>query len=74
MTIVHISAAATALFILHTGFALAQETSTQTLITNVNVFNGVDEALIENASVLIEGNLIKSISPETIEAGVSSPA
>lgn len=40
-----------------------------TLITNVHVFDGVNEKRIENANVLIEGNLIKTISTQAIEAG-----
>ncbi|GAB5437399.1 metal-dependent hydrolase family protein [Falsiruegeria mediterranea] len=40
----------------------------QTLFTNVHVFDGVNEARIENASVLIEGNLIKAVSTEAIDA------
>ena len=40
----------------------------QTLFTNVHVFDGVNEARIENASVLIEGNMIKTVSVEAIEA------
>ena len=40
----------------------------QTLFTNVNVFDGVNEALIENASVLVEGNLIKTVSTDAITA------
>ena len=31
------------------------------LITNANVFNGVDNNLIENVSILIEDNLITQI-------------
>ncbi|MEP9390621.1 amidohydrolase family protein [Mesorhizobium sp. KR9-304] len=42
--------------------ALAQQAAQQTLFTNVNVFDGVNEKLMENASVLVEGNLIKSVS------------
>ncbi|SBS65643.1 hypothetical protein VAT7223_02804 [Vibrio atlanticus] len=45
------------------------------LITNVNVFNGVDNNLIENVSILIEDNLITqigdidpTITDETINA------
>lgn len=34
----------------------------KTLITNVHVFDGVNEKRIENASVLIEGKLIKAVS------------
>ncbi|WP_164658524.1 amidohydrolase family protein [Tropicibacter sp. Alg240-R139] len=40
----------------------------QTLFTNVHVFDGVNESRIENASVLVEGNLIKSVSTEAIDA------
>lgn len=39
----------------------------QTLITNVNVFDGKNEKLIKNADVLIEGKLIKRIAKD-IEA------
>ncbi|SLN46702.1 putative chlorohydrolase/aminohydrolase [Roseovarius albus] len=45
-----------------------EEAQPQTLITNVHVFDGVNEARIENASVLVEGNLIKSVSTDAIEA------
>jgi imidazolonepropionase-like amidohydrolase len=41
----------------------------QTLFTNVNIFNGTDDRLYENHSVLVEGNLIKSISDGTITPG-----
>jgi len=40
----------------------------RTLFTNVHVFDGVNEERIENASVLVEGNLIKTVSTETIDA------
>ena len=40
----------------------------RTLFTNVNVFDGVNEQRIENANVLIEGNLIKTVSTDTISA------
>lgn len=40
----------------------------QVLFTNVNIFNGVDGDLMENGSVLVEGNLIKTVSAEAIEA------
>jgi hypothetical protein len=48
---------------------LAQDADTkpQTLFTNVNVFDGENEALTENANVLIEGNLIKTVSTDPIE-------
>jgi imidazolonepropionase-like amidohydrolase len=38
------------------------------LFTNVHVFDGVNEKRIENANVLVEGNLIKTVSTEAIEA------
>ena len=44
------------------------DTLPQTLFTNVHVFDGVNEARIENASVLVEGNLIKEISTDAIDA------
>ena len=34
----------------------------RTLFTNVHVFDGVNEKRIENANVLVEGNLIKNVS------------
>jgi len=40
-----------------------------TLITNVNVFDGKNEKLIEKANVSVEGNKIKAISTGKIEAG-----
>ncbi|GGE98877.1 amidohydrolase family protein [Stappia taiwanensis] len=56
-----------AALIFSTTTALAQEVS-QTLINNVQVFDGENADLIENASVLIEGNLIKSVSSDPISA------
>lgn len=50
------------------GHAMAQDKPPQILITNVHVFDGTNEARIENANVLIEGNLIKSVSTTAIEA------
>lgn len=41
--------------------AISQD-GTQILITNVNVFDGVNEALIENANVLVTDNLITKVS------------
>ena len=49
--------------------AMAQDAPTQTLFTNVNVWDGTSDALINNASVLVEGNLIKAVSTEAIDAG-----
>jgi imidazolonepropionase-like amidohydrolase len=49
--------------------ALAQdEKPPQILFTNVHVFDGVNEARIEDASVLVEGNLIKTVSTDPIDA------
>jgi imidazolonepropionase-like amidohydrolase len=39
----------------------------QTLFTNVNIFNGTDNKLYKNHNVLVEGNLIKSISEGDIK-------
>jgi len=49
------------------GAALARD-APQTLFTNVHVFDGVQEQRIENANVLVEGNLIKTVSTAPIEA------
>ncbi len=50
--------------------AVAQEDApAATLFTNVHVFDGVSETRIENANVLIEGNLIKTVSTEAIVVG-----
>lgn len=48
--------------------AMAQDEPRQVLFTNVNIFNGIDGELIEKGSVLVEGNLIKTVSAEAIEA------
>ncbi len=48
--------------------AIAQDKPAQTLINNVNIFDGENEKMIENANVLIEGNLIKTISTSPIKA------
>lgn len=48
--------------------ALAQDAVPQTLFTNVHVFDGVNEARIENANVLVTGNLIETVSTESIDA------
>jgi imidazolonepropionase-like amidohydrolase len=44
------------------------EPEPQTLFTNVHVFDGKNEKLLENANVLVEGNLIKTVSKDAIEA------
>ena len=46
----------------------AQDDPARTLITNVHVFDGINEARIENASVLIEDNLIAAVSTDAIDA------
>ncbi len=48
--------------------AAQDEKPPQTLFTNVHVFDGTSEQRIENASVLVEGNLIKTVSTEAIDA------
>jgi imidazolonepropionase-like amidohydrolase len=40
----------------------------QTLFKNVNIFNGTEDKLYENHQVLVEGNLIKTISAQPISA------
>ena len=47
--------------------AKAEESPPQTLFKNVNVFNGTDNKLYQNLQVLVEGNLIKSISEGEIK-------
>ena len=50
-------------------FAAAQDSApAQVLFTNVHVFDGMNEARIENANVLVEGNLIRTVSTEAIDA------
>ena len=48
--------------------AMAQEATPAgpVLFTNVNVFDGVNEALIENANVVVTGNLITAVSTEPL--------
>jgi len=48
------------------------ESPAQTLFTNVNVFNGTDNRLYMDHSVLVEGNLIKSISDSAITPGANT--
>ena len=47
--------------------AISQD-GTQILITNVNVFDGVNEELIENANVVVTDNLIAKVSSEPLSA------
>lgn len=46
----------------------AEDAPRQVLFTNVNIFNGVDGELMKNWSVLVEGNLIKTVSATAIDA------
>ncbi|MEM0947348.1 MAG: amidohydrolase family protein [Pseudomonadota bacterium] len=61
-------AAVIALFGASTTSVHAQDEPRQVLFTNVNIFNGMDGELIENGSVLVEGNLIKAVSSDPIDA------
>ena len=56
-------------FALAATMASAQNEPVQTLFTNVHIFDGMNEERLENANVLVEGNLIKSISTDAIDAG-----
>ena len=49
-------------------FAAEEKPKPKTLFTNVHIFDGVNEKRVENASVLVEGNLIKQISTDPIKA------
>jgi len=51
-----------------TNAAAQDDVPSQVLFTNVDIFDGVNEALIENASVLVTGNLIETVSTGAIEA------
>ena len=55
-------------FVLFAQQSEAEESPRQVLFTNVNIFNGKDAKLINGGSVLVEGNLIKTVSSKTIEA------
>ncbi len=47
---------------------LHTEKPEQTLINNVNIFDGINETLMQGASVLVEGKLIKEVSTDEIDA------
>ena len=49
-------------------FAAAEKPQPKTLFTNVHVFDGVSDKRIENANVLVEGNMIKQVSTKPIAA------
>jgi imidazolonepropionase-like amidohydrolase len=48
--------------------AQEEEAPRQVLFTNVNIFDGISDQLMKNASVLVEGNLIKTVSAGAITA------
>ncbi|MDW3221464.1 MAG: amidohydrolase family protein [Paracoccaceae bacterium] len=48
--------------------AAQEDAPRQVLFTNVNIFNGMDGEMMEGGSVLVEGNLIKTVSADVIEA------
>ena len=48
--------------------ALANETPSKILITNVHIFDGISEQRLMNANLLVEGKIIKKISKENIVA------
>ena len=50
----------------------AAEPDSQILFTNVNVFDGRNDELAIGQNVLVEGNLIKTISGDRIDAGPSA--
>lgn len=50
------------------GLAQQAPPNSRILFTNVHVFDGVNEKRLENANVLIEGNLIKQVSAGAIAA------
>jgi imidazolonepropionase-like amidohydrolase len=48
--------------------SMAQQEDFSILFTNVDVFDGVNEELIENANVLVVGNVIAEVSTEPLAA------
>lgn len=60
--------AAAAVMFAAPAFAQQSAQKLQTLFTNVHVFDGVTEKRIMNANVLVEGNLIKKLSADSIDA------
>ena len=53
--------------------SVAEATPSQTLFTNVHVFDGVNAARIANANVLVGGNLIKEASPPRPSTRLTPP-
>ena len=65
-----IMASALLLMILFFASFLQAEESTVsqlTLISNVNIFDGENEKLLENMHVLVKDNLIEKVSPEPLD-------
>jgi imidazolonepropionase-like amidohydrolase len=59
----------TSFFAIVSGVSAQDDTARkQILFTNVHVFDGVNEQRIENANVLVEGNLIRTVSTDAIDA------
>jgi len=57
---------ATILFVACGGAFAQEEPAGPVLFTNVNVFNGTDETLIENANVVVTDNIITAVSTEPL--------
>ena len=57
-----------ALSLISFGVMAADDAPAQILITNVNIFDGKSESLSATSNVLIEGNIIKQISTESISS------
>ncbi len=58
--------------VLMSPWASAADGDRQILITNVNVFDGRTDALVMGQNVLVEGNLIKTISDDSIDTSPSA--
>ena len=67
LTIAKHLALASALTLACSAHGAEPESPPLTLFTNINIFDGVNEARIENANVLIEGNKIKTVSTDAID-------
>ncbi|WP_428927435.1 amidohydrolase family protein [Marinibacterium sp. SX1] len=59
-------AAVVAAFLTSAASALQGQEAGPILFTNVNVFDGVNETLIENANVVVTGNLVTEISTDDL--------
>ncbi|MCP4386051.1 MAG: amidohydrolase family protein [Hyphomicrobiales bacterium] len=66
------SIAVAALLFMPSSVAQEPEQLPQTLFTNVNVWDGTSDGLSENQRVLVEGNLVKTIGDETLEANADA--